>query len=383
MELSEMTLQDVLARIAELDAEVRDAEDVELVKAKTEEKKALLERKAELEELEERKKAAAELTTGKAKPDKVIEIAKGEERKMDIKELRNSQKYIEAYAEYIKTGKDEEVRALLTETGSGTIAVPDMVYDIIKTAWDSEELMSLIDKANIVGNLKVNFEITSSDAVVHTEGNTETEGSITEGIATLTPAYVMKWISVSAEALALRGAAFLDYIYKALAYKITKKMADNLVAAIVALPTTATSTSPSAPQVAAEPAVGTVASAIGYLSDEAANPVVIMNKLTWSAFKAAQYANGFSVDPFEGLKVCFNNTLPAYSAASEGDVYAIVGDVKYGALANFPAGENIEFIFDPYTKKTSGLVEIQGQEYAAIGVIADSAFVNITKPAEG
>ena len=44
------------------------------------------------------------------------------------------------------------------------------------------------------------------------------------------------------------------------------------------------------------------------------------------AFKAAQYANGFNVDPFEGFAVHFNNSLPAYADASEDDVYAIVGD---------------------------------------------------------
>ena len=37
-------------------------------------------------------------------------------------ELRNSEKYINAYAEYVKTGKEEEIRSLLTENVGGTIA---------------------------------------------------------------------------------------------------------------------------------------------------------------------------------------------------------------------------------------------------------------------
>ena len=51
-------------------------------------------------------------------------------------EIRNSKEYINAYAEYIKTGDDRECRALLTENvGTGTVPVPEIVYDIVKTAW--------------------------------------------------------------------------------------------------------------------------------------------------------------------------------------------------------------------------------------------------------
>jgi hypothetical protein len=67
-----------------------------------------------------------------------------------------------------------------------------------------------------------------------------------------------------------------------------------------------------------------------------------MNKATWAAFKAEQYKNGFNVDPFEGLQVKFSSELPAYASATAGQVYAIVGDLGFGALANFPAaGESI------------------------------------------
>ena len=72
-------------------------------------------------------------------------IERKEEFKME-KELRNSKEYIDAYAEYIKTGEDKELRALITTDGyatgnSATVEIPDMVYDIVKTAWDREDLM--------------------------------------------------------------------------------------------------------------------------------------------------------------------------------------------------------------------------------------------------
>jgi hypothetical protein len=135
--------------------------------------------------------------------------------------------------------------------------------------------------------------------------------------------------------------------------------------------------------VKAAPAVGTVAAALGQLSDEATNPVIIMNKQTWAVFKAAQYANGFNVDPFEGFDVHFNNSLPAYASASEDDVYAIVGDFRQGAIANFPNGQAIEYTFDQLTRKKEDLVEVLGKIYVATAPVADKAFALITKPAQG
>ena len=124
---------------------------------------------------------------------------------------------------------------------------------------------------------------------------------------------------------------------------------------------------------------GTVASAMALLSDEASNPVLIMNKQTWGSFKAIQYAGNFNVDPFENLPVLYNNTMKAYSAASTGDTYAIVGDLGEGALANFPDGDDIDFLFDELTYKKSDLIEIMGERMVGVEVVAPGAFVKVVK----
>ena len=232
------------------------------------------------------------------------------------------------------------------------------------------------------GNLKVNFEIEGDDAVIHTEGSGAVdEEELNEGIVTLVPAYFKKWKSFSDEVMAMRGEAFVRYIYREIAHRIIKKMADTLIGIIAALPQSATATSVSANIVKAAPAVGTVANALGELSDEASNPVVVMNKKTWAKFKEAQYANGFSVDPFEGFAVHFNNSLPAFDDANEDDVYAIVGDFGYGALANMPNGQEIEYTFDTLSRKKEDLVEVLGKLYGAVAPVADKAFALITAPA--
>ena len=107
-----------------------------------------------------------------------------------------------------------------------------------------------------------------------------------------------------------------------------------------------------------------------------------MNKLTHANFKAAAYANGYAADPFEGFRVRYNNTLPAYDTANAGAVYMIVGDINHGTLANFPNGEGIELKYDDKTLMTSDLVRILGRRFADIGVVADKSFTLVAKAGE-
>lgn len=385
MDLKEMTIEQLEERKSAIASEIEtDGADLDALEAEVKS----INTEMETRKAEEAKKAEIRQAVAQGAGTVVVEAPKEERAQMDMKEVRNSKEYIDAYAEYLKTGNVEEMRsatALLTENVTGgEIAVPDFVYDIIKTAWDRNEIMSLVNKVNLAGNLKVNFEISGSDAVVHTEGSgAVSEEELNEGIITLVPAYIKKWKSFSDEVMSMRGEAFVRYIYDEIAYRIIKKLADTLIGLIATLPQTATATSVSANIVKAAPAVGTVAQALGNLSDEATNPVVVMNKATWAAFKAAQYANGFNVDPFEGFAVHFNNSLPAYADASEDDVYAIVGDFGEGAIANFPNGESIEYTFDELTRKKEDLVEVLGKVYVATAPVADKAFALITKPAQG
>lgn len=384
MEFNDMTLKDVEERLAEIDKTVETSQSEEEIRSLTEEMKELKVRQSELKDLEERKQAAEELNSGKATDVvEIIEERKGETNMKDIKEFRNSEEYINAFAEYLKTGKDEECRALLTTNvgEAGTIAVPDFVLDEIKTAWDRNEILQLVPRTEIPGNLQIQFEISGTDAVIHDEGSgAVAEETLTLGIVTLIPKNIKKWISVSDEVMSLRGQAFLNYIFRELNHKILKKAADELVSKIADLPAIATATTPMAAAVTAAPAVGTVASAMGELSDDASNPTVIMNKKTWSAFKAAQYAAGYSIDPFEGLNVRYNNSLPAYTDASAGDVYMIVGDLGYGALANFPDGFAVSYKVDDLTKKKEDLVEILGKMFGVAEPVACRAFTLVKKP---
>lgn len=376
-DFKEMSVEEIQTRKAEIGTLV-DTEDADL--GALEEEIRAINEELEARKAEEAKKV--EIRKAVAEGDgEVIEKSPVEERKeMTNEEIRNSKEYIDAYAEYVKTGDDKEARALLTENGTnGTVPVPEFVYEIVKNAWAKEGIMARVRKSYLKGNLKVGFEISADGAYVHAEGTGAiTEEALVLGIVNLVPETIKKWISVSDEVMDMRGEAFLRYVYDELSYRIAKKAADELVAKIVAAGTASTNTAVGLPKITQTTiAVGNIAEAMGNLSDQAADPVIIMNKLTWSAFKAAQYAASTPVDPFEGLPVLFSDKLPAFSAATTGVVYAIVGDLGEGALANFPNGEAIQMKYDDMTLATSDLVRVIGRMPVALGVVGPNAFVRI------
>lgn len=378
MEIKDMTSAEIEERLSAIKTEMN-----------AEEHRSLDEMLAEVEELETRKNELKAEAEKRAKLEEVVNkgteitvVEEMENRTMPtMKEIRSSKEYADAFANYIKSNDDTECRALLSENGSGVVAVPTMVEDIVRTAWDKEGIMKRVRKSYLKGNIKVGFEISATGAVVHTEGgDAPTEETLVLGIVELVPQSIKKWITISDEVMDLRGEAFLTYVYNEVAYQIAKKAADELIASIEALTTGATSTAPNVGEITATTiTVGTIAKAIAELSDEASNPTVIMNKSTWADFKEAQYANKFGVDPFEGLDVEFNNSLPTFTAASSGDTYVIVGDLGYGALANFPNGEEITFKFDDKSLAEKDLVKIVGREYVACEVVAPKAFVKVVK----
>lgn len=370
-------LKQIEERMAAISTEVETA-DEERMTALESELTALEERKAAL--IEERKKDEATVLEQK---ETIEEIEEREIKPMGIEEIRNSKEYINAYANYLKTGKDEEVRMLLTTnaTVSGAyLPVPEIVESRIRTAWAKLGIMDLVNKTFVKGNLKVGFELSADGALVHNEGtNANAEESLTFGVVELKPESIKKWITISDEAMDMGGEEFLYYIYDEITYRIAKKAQEILLAKIVAASTTADSDEVSVAEVDdGAPSLGIVAECLGKLSDEAANPAIAMNKATWSQFKAAQYAASYAVDPFEGLPVYFDNTIPAYSSTATTGTWLIVGDFGRGAQANFPNGQEVGLKFDDLSLAEKDLVKIVGREYVGIGIVGDKCFCRVT-----
>ena len=365
-------------RKAELKTEIEAAKDQETLNAIAEERKALDERaKVIAEEVETRKADMLKVAAGAGN---VVAKAPTEVRTNDT--VRASKEYVDAYARYCISGNDEECRSLLTTNVSGQIPVPTIIDEIIRTAWDRSEILSRVRRTFVRGNLKVAFEKSATGAYEHTEGTTApTEEEITLGIVEMIPKNIKKWITISDEAIAMGGETLLRYIYDEITYQIvTKKLTDLVVNDVITSPTTATGSAASVANLSEAPSLTTVGDAFARLSDEARDPVVVMNKLTYAAFKAAQKAGNFATDPFEGLPVYFNNSLPAYSDASTSQAYMFVGDMS-GVQVNYPEGDNVVIKYDDLSLAESDLVKIVGRHYAAHAVTACGRFCVVKKPA--
>jgi len=377
MELKEMTIEQIEERKGQIKEEL-EAPEADL--NALEEEARSLNAEVEARKAAEAQKAEIRSAVASGEVGEVVKTIAEERKEMRTnEEIRASQEYVDAFARYIISENDAEVRSLLTTQVSGSVPVPAIVDDIIRTAWEKDDILSRIKKTNIKGNLKVAFELSADGAYVHTEGTTApTEESLTLGVVEMIPRNIKKWIRVSDEAIAMGGEALVRYIYDELTHQIVKKLADLIVNDIKTA-STASSSAAGVANITAAPSVTTVATAFANLSDEAVDNVIIMNKLTYANFVAAQAAGNFAFDPFMGLPVLFNNSLPAYDSASTNAVYAIVGDLN-GAQLNYPEGEGIIIKYDDLSEAEDDMVKIVGRQYVAHAVTACGRFCNVKKP---
>ena len=335
----------------------------------------LAELKRAAEEAEETRKQIAEGTIGETKDEN-----KGEKTMTNL-EVRGSAEYAEAFKNYIITGDAKECRSLLTENVSGDVPVPVLVEGIIKHAWEDNVFLSKVKKTAFRGNLKVPFEKSADPAYIHTEGSTGlTEEDLQLGIVTLVPANVKKWVKISDEALAMGGEEFVQYIYEELAQRVLEKLVSELVAKVNAANTTHGDTAIGIPKVTEAPGVTVAQNAADQTSEEATDLCIVLNPLSIAAFRDAAAAGNYGIDPFAGLTVVKCSALPAYSSATDNQMYAIVGDLK-GIQVNYPEGERVIMTWDPYTFAEDDMVKVVARQYAGYGVTAPGRLVKLCKPA--
>lgn len=382
MDFTTMTIEQLEARraaiVTEMDADGADLDALEKeargIKEELEKRKAAEQQKANI-------RSAVAAGAGTV----ITSAPQAEPHRATLEEVRSSQAYIEAYANYIKTGRDDECRSVISQnapdnvTGSGPVPVPTFIEAGIRTAWENDPIMSRVRRTFVRGNLKVAFELSADPAVVHEEGTEHpTEETLELGMVELIPKNIKKWITITDEAMAMGGEAFLRYIYDEITYQIVRKAAALGIADIVAAPAASDADSIGVPVVSGAPSITVIPTAAANLSDQASNVVVIMNRLTEVDFLSAQAQGNFSIDPFAGLPRLYTSALKAYSAASSGETYAIVGDLR-ALQFNFPEGDGIVLKYDDLSLAEDDLVKIVGRQYAGHGVTEPGRLVKVAK----
>lgn len=381
MEIKEMSIEQLEERKAAIATEIDAPEaDLDALEAESRSIREELEARAAAET----KKAEIRNNVAMGQGKVIHEFVAEEREEMDEREIRSSEAYCEAFKKYIITGDGTECRTLLSlnASASGQVPVPVILEDGIKTAWESDPILSRVKRTFVRGNLKVAFEKSADAAYVHAEGTSApTEEALTFGIVELKAENLKKWIKISDEATALGGPEFVRYIYDEITYQIVKLAAKKGVADISGASTSHGSTAIGIPKTTAAPAINTIPKAAANLSENATDVVVIMNRLSEGAFLDAYAAGNFAIDPFAGLPRLYTSALPAYATASAGNVYAIVGDLK-GLQYNFPEGDGVVIKWDDVSLAELDLVKVVGRQYAAHGVTTPGMFVNIAKPSQ-
>ena len=346
-------------RAAQIAEETREA-STEMLDELQAEMDAIEERKAQIKaEADEKRKEMQRVLEGEGK---VIEKEQEERKMPDVKEIRSTQEYLNAWVEYQKGRANEEQRTLLTQNAeNGTIAVPTYVEDRINTAWESNEIIRRAKKSYFEGNLKVGYEVSADGAYLHAEGGAAiTEENLVIGFAELIPETYKKMVKYSTEVLDMKGEAFVDYIVDEIEHQIAKTVADTFIsdnatdedAPLVQIKTPAGATLTTADIIGAE----------GMLAGDA-NPVLITTRANAAALKAAVLGAGYGYDPFDGMDVIY------VDASALNGAMAVVADLSAWQF-NFPNGDQPTFVFDEFTEAPSDIVRVIGRVMVGMGIVA-------------
>lgn len=392
MNFSEKTVLELQERKSQIAIEV-DAEGADL-EALEAEARAINE-ELEKRKAEEAKKVELRKLVATGKVGTVIEKAPEMEEKRSMKtieEVRSSREYGQAFLDAWRKGDEDfkECRALLSEQVTiegltGNVPVPTMLDTEVKTAWEENQILQLVGRASFNGDYRVAFEVSATGAQLHLEGDDPVpEEEIVLGTVKIENDYIKKFLPVSDKALRGTTVDTIGYIYREMAHRIVAAAEKQLIQLIIDAPATATKTAVGVPSLTvSEITASTLLKLRVLLVSGARNLRVLMNPQTYVAFREIQLAGAYFADVFDGLgeRIIFTDELPAFSTAANGDDFIIVGDFGSGALLNFPDGDGIEFIVDPYTQAPADMVNITGKMFVGMGLVADKRFAVATKGA--
>lgn len=368
MDFTTMSVQDLQERRTAIMQELETADADRLTELEAEARS--IKEELETRKANEQRRAAVRDTVAQGEGE-VTETFKTEERKtMSNIEIRNSKEYIDAFANYCKTGDDSECRALLTENvTTGTVPVPEFVYGIVAERVKASRILSRVRRMEVAGNVKVGFEISAPEAAIHAENDAAvTEEALTLGIVTLIPGAAKKWVQFSDEVMD-NSEAFLRYIYDEISRGIIKAREKAIIDAILAAPQTATRTAPAVAKLgAAAGHIDDIVKARALLSGAAEDVVVIVSPADYALYKGLQLGANYGADPFDGHEVIVSE----YATAP------IVGDLA-GAMENLPKGDAVEFKLDNTTLMTSDMVRLLGRTPVASAVVGNLFFAKVAE----
>lgn len=375
---------------AEVETREQIINDVEKLSKEVEEMdnqvKELEEVKDTLEDQEQRMSLMNNVSTEKVEQRAVVETKSNS--------IADSKEYRSALETFYKTGKDMQLRAILTSQDN--LPIPTVMQREIEVAW--QEYGNLVNLCSVVSAraiMAVTLELTATGATWHDEGtDAPAEEQITFGEILLNPKFLKKWISLSDEVILLTGDMFLRYIAREMVYRLSLA----LNAAIV---NRTDATGKGVIGIVGNPNAQNITAALTFNTPNAAmaqlrtwdNVRVVLNPQTFfnnvlgltdlQQRPIYQIMNDNAGRPryyYAGLPVEFTDALPAYDAATANQAYMIVGNFV-GYKLNLPYGRNPELIYDRITQAREDKEVITGKLPAAGNITKQGFFVVVNKAA--
>ena len=328
--------------------------------------------------------------------DKTVSTSTVEDRNAnEVKEERDSAENLKAFRHAIMTVRED--RAGLKSTDAG-IPVPTAWFKGVEKAWEKLDIITEATYTEFAGILYQSYEISSTGAVVHTEGSqAPNEEALTLGSIKVLPKMVKKWISLTDELLAMTDEDFIKYVAEEISYMVFKKAQSEMLfgtgygtnndeglVGIVSSSLTISQTETLG--------FNSVNSALGQLVNAGDNPVVMMNRQTFfNDFMGLTDQNGRPIYQIlsdnegkpryflNGIRVKFDEGFDTYGSADAGDVWAIVGNLSKYKI-NAPKGKDPSILYDPYTKSDEDKERLIGKWFVGGQVISPKAFVKLVKP---
>jgi HK97 family phage major capsid protein len=225
------TLQEIIARLAAIDVEVRAAKTTEEIDKLETEKRELLTRKGELEDLETRKQTALNITAGTTQGNIITRspaFIKSDFKGMSPEEVRGTEEYRSAFLKSLIGRKltDLETRAneMATTDAAGVIPTitANQIFSLLK---QDAPILSEVSLFNIPGNLTIGVEGTNADAALHTQNAAISPAADTMSYVTLGGFEIVKVNRLSATLSSWAISAFEAWLTANISKKLARKMA--------------------------------------------------------------------------------------------------------------------------------------------------------------
>ena len=228
-----MNLTQVVARLAQIDIEVRDATDAARVEALATEKRDLLARKAELEELEARKQGVIDIRAGAGVSLGTNTNLPGAPVEFRKETVRDTPEYRSAFLKKLmgQPLTETEQRAYVTsDSGVAGAVIPtqtaNMFFDKMVTL---APMLGEISLMRVAGNIRIAVENVRADAAQHTENAAATPASDTFAYIDLAGYEYIKVQRVSATVSTMSVQGFETWLVNLLAEDIAEQIENAII----------------------------------------------------------------------------------------------------------------------------------------------------------